>query len=526
MTKLFREIEELLSGGFFDLQKSAKRPKTDRVLKSTRIEQAIFDDLHSEAEALTECEQTGKEKLKSFDSLVNDVFQSVYALKPKYIEETDLSALSKQFNKSILESLMADENYSSVKSVCEGKELPAISATEEFSEQLLGNLDTLMDKATGGKGKADAIDKMQRDKEMLLEKMQELMEKREHTPEPERSGLDKKIIHTANRVQAKNEQAELFERLLENNIRQSRGVIRECVASAAEAALGKAQETKSAVLAWGDGDYAMQKNELNTEVLKRCAGSEKLRYIAQFLGRYKELLNSKRLAGFAYGRGEKYDIEYGNNLSRTLTSDLSLLADSSLLPLFVRKYQKKGLKQYRRREPEYKGRGDIIVCLDESGSTFGENSAYGMAIAMVLCELCKINHTSFALVHFANRTKTYVFSKERQIPGNVVMECAETFLGGGTNFDHPLQEAIRLMCSEDFEKPDIVFITDGVCDVSPEILNGFRQMKDGTGAQLTGILLDKGEYIDFTLKQFADKIYHTSELLQEQIVENLIEERL
>ena len=523
---MFQAIEELLSGGLADLQTSAEQPKTDRVLKSTRIEQAIFDDLHSEAEALAECEQTGKEKLKTFDSLVNDVFQSVYALKPKYIEETDLSALSKQFNRSILDSLMTDENYTSVKSVCEGKELPALSATEEFSEQLLGNLDALLNKATGGKGKADAIDNMRRDKKALLEKLQELMEKREHTPEPERGGLDQKILRTANRALAKSEQAELFERLLENNLRQSRGAIRECVANAAEAALGKAQETQAAVLAWGDGGAAMQKNELNTEVLKRCAGSEKLRYIAQFLGRYKQMLNSKRLAGYVYGRGEKYDIEFGNTLSKTLTSDLSLLADASLLPLFVRKYQKKGLKQYRRREPEYKGKGDVIVCLDESGSTFGENSAYGMAIAMVLYELCKINHTSFALVHFASRTKTYIFPKNRQIPGNVAMECAETFLDGGTNFDNPLQEACRLMCSEEFEKPDIVFITDGVCKVSPAILDTFQEMKRGTGAKLTGILLDKGEYLDFTLQQFADKIYRTSELLQEQVVENLIEERL
>lgn len=106
------------------------------------------------------------------------------------------------------------------------------------------------------------------------------------------------------------------------------------------------------------------------------------------------------------------------------------------------------------------------------------------------------------------------------------MECAETFLDGGTNFDNPLQEACRLMCSEEFEKPDIVFITDGVCKVSPAILDTFQEMKRGTGAKLTGILLDKGEYLDFTLQQFADKIYRTSELLQEQVVENLIEERL
>lgn len=238
------------------------------------------------------------------------------------------------------------------------------------------------------------------------------MEKREHTPEPERGGLDQKILRTANRALAKSEQAELFERLLENNLRQSRGAIRECVANAAEAALGKAQETQAAVLAWGDGGAAMQKNELNTEVLKRCAGSEKLRYIAQFLGRYKQMLNSKRLAGYVYGRGEKYDIEFGNTLSKTLTSDLSLLADASLLPLFVRKYQKKGLKQYRRREPEYKGKGDVIVCLDESGSTFGKTAPTAWRLPWCCMSCVKSSHKLCA-GSFCKPDKDLYFPKEQ-----------------------------------------------------------------------------------------------------------------
>lgn len=524
--EIFQDIAQILSSGLSEIGYTDQPPKTDRVLKSTGIEQAIFDDLCTDAEALSECEMEGKEKLKSFGSLINDIFQSIYTLNPKYTEENELSALSRQFNKRILESLMADENYTAVKGVCEGKELPAISATEEFSEQILEDLDGLMDKATGGKGKVDAIETMQQDKTALLQKLKELMEKRDSVPADNRDGIDKKIVNTANRVKAKAEQAEMFEAIMANNLRKNKQKIRECVAGAMDAALQKAQETQNAVLAWGDGSAAMQKNALNTEVLRRCAASSKLRYIAQFLGRYKQLLNSKRLTGYTYGRGQKYDIEYGNNISRALTSDLALLADSTLLPLFLRKYQQKRLKQYRWREPDYKGKGDIIVCLDESQSTFGENNAYGMAIAMVLYELCKINRTSFALVHFSDHTKTYVFPKNEKMPVEMVLECAETFLGGGTNFDNPLCEVNSLILDDRFEKPDVVFITDGICDVSDEILNTFEKLKSDTGTKLTGILLDQGENLKFTLQKFADRVYRTSELLQEQIVENLMEDRI
>ena len=47
------------------------------------------------------------------------------------------------------------------------------------------------------------------------------------------------------------------------------------------------------------------------------------------------------------------------------------------VPLFVKKYQQRRLKQYRRREPIHKGMGDIICCLDESGSTRGDAAADG-----------------------------------------------------------------------------------------------------------------------------------------------------
>ena len=40
-----------------------------------------------------------------------------------------------------------------------------------------------------------------------------------------------------------------------------------------------------------------------------------------------------------------------------------MLASPQTVPLFVKKYQQRRLKQYRRREPVHKGMGDIICCL-------------------------------------------------------------------------------------------------------------------------------------------------------------------
>lgn len=523
----FSSIEEILSSGFAHYKDFASaKPKTDRVLKSTKIEQAVFEDLSGECENLHVYEQRGKEKLSTFDSLVNDVFQSIYGLVPKYTAEENMSTIAKCFNKGILERVMSDESFTAVKSVCEGKELPSIAATEEFTEKLLGQLDDIMRKATGGKGKINALCEMENTKREILNQISQLLEKRQNLPETQKDVIERKIINKANNFLSKNEQIEMYANLIEKGLSRNGAGVKNAVAVSLSAALERAKSTTNAVLAWGNGDPKMQKCPINTEILKRCANSDKLRYVAKFLGRYKEMLNSKRIAGYTYGRGEKYDIDYGNNISKALTSELALLSTPELIPLFLRKYQQKALKQYRKRETEYKGKGDIIVCLDESDSTFGENNAYGMAVAMVLYQLCRINKTNFAIVHFSSDIKTEVFLKDEPVSPQRIMDCAETFLSGGTNFEKPLKEVFALIGSGKMDKPDIVFITDGICNVSAEIIEVFDKLKTDTGAKLTGILLDEGMCIDFSLKKFADKIYRTSELLKETIVDDIISERL
>ena len=64
-----------------------------------------------------------------------------------------------------------------------------------------------------------------------------------------------------------------------------------------------------------------------------------------------------------------------------------MLAAPETLPLFLRKLQRKSLKQYQRREPIYKGSGDIICMLDESGSTAAQAS-WCKAVALALLDIC------------------------------------------------------------------------------------------------------------------------------------------
>ena len=226
-----------------------------------------------------------------------------------------------------------------------------------------------------------------------------------------------------------------------------------------------------------------------------------LKDISKYLGRFREIFAQAKKNSYAYGRGETYSLELGNNLSRALTSELAMLATPETIPLFLRKYQQKQIKQYRRREPIYKGMGDIICCLDESSSTEGKAAAWGKAVAMTLLEIAAESRRRFALIHFAGSSSCQV---DIFRPGEYTLEdklsAAETFLGGGTNFERPIREAIRLMESEGFEKADVVFITDGECALSDGCQQELQASQAAHHFTVTGILPGEGQVdMDFSL---------------------------
>ena len=220
-------------------------------------------------------------------------------------------------------------------------------------------------------------------------------------------------------------------------------------------------------------------------------------------------------------------LELGNDLSRAIGSEFAMLASPQTLPLFVKKYQQRRLKQYRRREPIHKGMGDIICCLDESGSTRGDADAWGKAVALTLLDIAEEKRRKFALIHFAGSSECKV---DVFLPGQYSMQdkmnAAESFLNGGTDFERPLGEAIQLM-DAGFENADIVFLTDGLCELPEDYLAKLHKEQAARKFTVTGILLDAGNPgMDFSLTPFCQKIYRTSELTGDEIVSGLVSRRV
>ena len=78
-----------------------------------------------------------------------------------------------------------------------------------------------------------------------------------------------------------------------------------------------------------------------------------------------------------------------------------------------------------------------------------------------------------------------------------------------------------------FENADIVFLTDGLCELPEDYLTKLHKEQAARKFTVTGILLDEGSPgMEFSLTPFCQKIYRTSELASDEIVRGLVTQRM
>lgn len=523
--KAFRTITDVLHSPIAELAALRRKPaqKTDRVMRASKLEDNIYAELREDDTEMDMTENAAAQRLKSFPALSRDVFQSLYSLVPRRNDADMLTAAAQKFNAPILDHVLQQDDYPTLKNICEGRSLPAYEAAAEFTDRAAEELDGLLSELGGDKGALNTLEKLETARDAAAEELAKLLDARAHTIEMTESGKQA-LINAANRLDSKQRQVEAVSQMLGTTMLRQTEAVDLAVSAAVQAATERAQEVQSIIGAWSDEPSNMRRTPENLALLEKVRQSPVLRDVSKFLGRFRELLAQTKKNSYAYGRGETYSLELGNNLSRALTSELAMLATPETIPLFLRKYQQKQIKQYRRREPIYKGMGDIICCLDESSSTEGEAAAWGKAVAMTLLEIAAESRRSFALIHFAGGSSCQV---DIFRPGEYTLEdklsAAETFLGGGTNFERPIREAIHLMESEGFEKADVVFITDGECELPDACRQELQAAQTAYHFTVTGILLDEGQSgMDFSLKPFCQKIYRTSELTDNAVVQSVI----
>ena len=266
MLKPYRTIDAVLNSPLASITPPAAQDTTDRVLRSTKLEDSIYADLRNDDGSLHQIEQDAGKKLASFPALARDVFQSFYSLLPRRHGEESLSVEARKFNAPILDHIVQSEDFPTLKSICEGRELPAYEAASEFISQTAGELDDLLSDLGGGKNELNTLEKLEKSEEQAQKDLTDLLERIQRCKEHD-AQLEQSVVDAANRLDSKRRQVEAVGKMIDTSAAQHKEDMTAIVSQAVSAAAEKAEEVQNIIGAWSDEPGKLEKNEVNTGLL-------------------------------------------------------------------------------------------------------------------------------------------------------------------------------------------------------------------------------------------------------------------
>jgi uncharacterized protein with von Willebrand factor type A (vWA) domain len=256
------------------------------------------------------------------------------------------------------------------------------------------------------------------------------------------------------------------------------------VQAALEAANGSVDDAQEAMDAFGWGSEPGKGGEKeirdSIDFARRIQNNRRLKKIVAMAGRLQLAAARKQESKSLEARNAIHSVEQGNDISRLLPSSLMLseLSDE----MFGRKYIEGELLQFSLGGKEKLDRGPIVFCVDDSGSMEGVKEEYSKAILLAMAWIARKQRREFVIIHFDSSVKRIdEFPAKDQNP-NKLLQSVSYFSGGGTDFEAPIDRAIKLIKErkngkQAYKKADIVMLTDGFCNVSEDWKKRYEESK-------------------------------------------------
>ncbi len=493
----FFSLDQVLHSPLFDFSKPYQPPKrTDRSTCPTRLGDMDFAKA-SEPYYLED----------DVKPLLADLFHLLFAQELRLTRPDERDVYVRLVQSAFVDDLLKRDDFLQLRNLCKGNALAAMEAARAYQQAVESDM---LDYAEEAEPLASVLTRLERRHDAADEKLHDLVQQAQVDPAQTQAALQ-----TAAEVASTAEQIRVVSGMIRASLQKHSAEIAQVICVALRCSMEAAALAKCVTQCWGDDDAeATQQAEHNQALLERVKGNAMLQGITRQLGRMKEMLSDLRKNDYAHGRGEKYTVTRGRDMKNLLSGELALMASPATTPLFLRKYHAKGLLQYAKRERVHKGYGDVIVCLDESGSTEGENAEWGKALALAVQDICAHEGRKYALIHFSGKDQ---FRTDLFLPGQYTSEdllsAAEHFFDGGTDFETPIREALRLINEDAFENADILFITDGEDSISDELVSNLQESIQNAQCSVVGLLLDADSPgMEFALDKFCERIYRISEM--------------
>jgi uncharacterized protein with von Willebrand factor type A (vWA) domain len=533
---------------FFN-SKSKKDDKTSVESKYTIVHDKWDADdysrIHSEVKDFTVVEKSLRKIAgePASAAMADEFFSLVKAL--PIVKDIKSVRPSHRVNASIMAEQMKMSEYESLRSTSIGDPIGTALAAIAMEP----HLEILYDKLKEQQKLAQSI-------EDQMQEYQEMQEDKKSAEQMHQEALDNNDDQKAQDYQKQTELIEASMEALKEEI-QNKGqeldqqlgeqsqTIRHELGKALSEANKDAEQQSALGTAWGLDRGALQRMDATRRLeLSKKMKTSKFKRLAELVGPMMRMAWAAQQRKVNYTPEEIYDVTVGNDIPHMLPSEYLYLSHPVLRMDWMRRYMNSSLLQYALRGSDKVAKGGIIFCEDGSGSMSGENEIWAKAVGLALLQIAKMQKRPFTGIHFGGpgEIKTFEFTttekefKSHTVYGDVeadlsgvesVMDFAEVFFAGGTDFVTPLSRALDQLRAE-YEKygatkGDIVFVTDGACGVPDAWLKEFKEEQSRLGFRVFGIVIGGSSKSEPLSTIASGKVIEIKDLLSGGDVNHLFE---
>ena len=224
-------------------------------------------------------------------------------------------------------------------------------------------------------------------------------------------------------------------------------------------------------------------------------------------------------------------IVLSDDISRLLPSELALLGHPKLKMLWYAKRAERKLLTYCHcglipdpmlvdKEVESEGPpkqdhssqayGPIIICLDTSGSMHGEPEFIAKALTLEALRIAYYEHRACYVYCFGGLGQIVEHELDLTQGGlRMLLGFLQQSFHGGTDVVQPLLTALEKQKTEQWEKADILLISDGRFPIQPELFQQAKKTKTSQNCRIHGLLV--GHWQTKALEELCEPLHRFSD---------------
>lgn len=460
------------------------------------FDRGTWEESLAETEGLSDAVKRCKTELGTCEPLAEDLFFDLYKYNPALLPEAEIEP-GHRFNRSLVQRAQEMPEHAKLRSFTKSDAMQSVMGASLILEHVTKNLTPEEKKRIKDQAKqAENLEQQLEDLKKALEKAEEAAENppfnSDGTPAPPEGPTPEEVQE---QIQQTQQAAKKLEQNIQATIDQTAQRTRQAVREGLSAAVQDARDVTEFASGYGiePGELKRLPFQERVALAKRIRSNHKLQEVARELGRVRRLAFAKQQARVKKVPTEIAKVRLGNDVPDVLISEKALLADETLENLWWLRYATEDLVQHDYKGREFVGKGPIIACYDGSSSMTGFREVWAKAIVLTLADLARAQGRDFAAIQFGSKTQVKVWRFPKGQPEKErltsILEVAEFWFAGGTDFETPLTEAMKVIEESAFNKADVVFITDGEAAVSAAWLREYKKLKAAKEFRNYGILV-------------------------------------